>query len=91
MLLQSHDGEITLLPALPQAWQQGSVSGLCARGGFEVDLAWQEGALRRATLRSSRGGQANVRYGHEQLQVNVPAGSQRELEFEVASQKLRIE
>jgi alpha-L-fucosidase 2 len=62
MLLQSHDGEIHFLPALPLAWPSGSVRGLCARGGFVVDIAWQDGELVAATVDSKRGQPCVIRY-----------------------------
>jgi alpha-L-fucosidase 2 len=61
MLLQSHHGEIRLLPALPRAWPSGSVRGLRARGGYKVDISWRDGALVRATIRAQRAGQCVVR------------------------------
>lgn len=62
MLLQSQAGDIRLLPALPESWADGKVSGLCARAGFVIDLNWAEGALKQVKVYSKNGGNCNLTY-----------------------------
>ena len=74
MLLQSHAGFIHLLPSLPDAWSEGSVSGLEARGNFCLDLQWAEGQLREVKVTSRKGGKCILRYGEQQLTLQTRAG-----------------
>ena len=69
MLMQSHDGEINLLPALPVEWKSGYISGLKARGGFVVDLNWQEGRLKKVIIKGGHHSTATVRYKEQTWQV----------------------
>jgi alpha-L-fucosidase 2 len=81
MLLQSHIGEIHLLPALPSNWKDGEIKGLCARGGFEVDMKWESGKLIKAILYSKTGNNAMVRYNGKVLEIETKKDKSYLLEF----------
>ncbi|MFZ5517654.1 MAG: glycosyl hydrolase family 95 catalytic domain-containing protein [Candidatus Zhuqueibacterota bacterium] len=80
MLLQSHTGEIHLLPALPSAWPDGEVTGLCARGGFVIDMTWRAGRLSKVSLRSRIRGECKIRYRDTVADIKVEPGQTYALE-----------
>lgn len=74
-LLQSHQDEIHLLPALPTKWANGCIKGLCARGGFEVDIEWKDCILQNAAVYSNFNNICRIRYGSTKISFNADAGS----------------
>lgn len=77
MLVQSGDGCIELLPALPEAWQSGSVSGICARGGYEIDMTWNGGKVTKAVITGKVGGSVDVKYNGKMKTLKMKAGQKR--------------
>lgn len=79
MLMYSRPGRIELLPALPTAWRNGSISGLGARGGFQVDMTWREGKVTALTIRSVNGGKTTVESNGRSFAVSLRPGESRAL------------
>jgi len=79
MLMQSSDNEIHLLPALPDAWESGSLSGICARGGFEVSMVWDNGVLQNVNVYSKTGGSTTLISGDKQKHISLKKGRSIEL------------
>lgn len=80
MLIQSHDGQIELLPALPAAWPAGAVSGVLARGGFTLSIRWQDGRLAGGTIASPKGGACRLSYDDREVSVILNAGEVRQFD-----------
>ena len=81
MLMQSHVASLSplhavirLLPALPEAWNAGKVSGLCSRGGFEVSFEWKGGTVRTAHIKARKSGKVTLRYNGQSKTFNMRAG-----------------
>ena len=74
MLIQSGNGQIELLPALPEAWKDGKVSGLCARGGYEVSFEWKDGKVRDCSIKAKNKGTVTLLYNGQQKTVKLKAG-----------------
>ncbi|MFD2203420.1 glycosyl hydrolase family 95 catalytic domain-containing protein [Shivajiella indica] len=81
MLLQSHDGFIHLLPALPKAWEKGSIKGLKARGNYTLDISWENGELSNASVFSQLGGKVIIKYQSNEIDLELGKGERFELEL----------
>ena len=82
MLMQSHMGFIHLLPALPDAWREGSVKGLRARGNFTVDIYWKDGKLDKAVVVSGSGGPCDLHYGSKTKRIKTVKGKTYDVRFD---------
>ncbi|MFO7754600.1 MAG: glycoside hydrolase family 95 protein [Bacteroidales bacterium] len=76
MLVQSDEEKIYLLPALPEAWDKGSVEGVCARGGFELSLVWEDHRLKETVIRSRKGGSTALVYNGKQRDIDMQQGGE---------------
>jgi alpha-L-fucosidase 2 len=74
MLMQSHAGAIHLLPALPKAWNKGYIHGIIARGGFEVNIDWENGQLKKVTILSKLGNECKIKYGDKVISLKTEKG-----------------
>ena len=81
MLLQSQQGIIELLPACPEQWADGSVSGLCARGGYELDFSWKSGKVTAYTIKAKSAGRATLLVNGERQTLKLKAGQTKEVKL----------
>ena len=79
MLVQSTEQSITLLPALPEEWKDGRVKGICARGGFVIDMEWKDGKVTSAQITSKQGGKTRVHFNGTSRNIRLKAGESIEL------------
>lgn len=81
MLVQSNENEIRLLPALPDAWETGSVKGICARGGFEIAMEWDAKTLKKVTVFSKNGGKTTLICGDKNKAITLKKGQKLEINW----------
>ncbi|NDV81601.1 glycoside hydrolase N-terminal domain-containing protein [Bacteroides sp. 51] len=81
LLLQSHTEFIDILPALPTSWKNGKVTGLCARGGFIIDIEWKNSRLISTSIFSREGGECNIRYGDKTNKILTEIGNTYNITF----------
>ncbi len=81
MLVQSTGNEIYLLPALPDAWEQGSVKGICARGGYEISMDWENKTLKKLSVVAKVNGKTTLYYGNEKREISLKRGQALEMKW----------
>ncbi|TPG33406.1 glycosyl hydrolase family 95 catalytic domain-containing protein [Flavobacterium pectinovorum] len=81
MLVQSDENEIRLLPALPDAWETGSVKGICARGGFEIEMNWENKILKKVSVSSKTGGKTTLINGDKKQDITLKKGEKLEINW----------
>ena len=81
MLVQSDENEIRLLPALPDAWESGSVKGICARGGFEIAMEWSNKTVMVLNISSKNGGKTTLIYGDDKRDVVLKKGEKKTIQW----------
>jgi len=81
MLVQSSENEIHLLPAIPDAWNSGSVKGICARGGFEVSMDWKNKSVKKLSILAKNSGKTTLYFGSEKKEINLKKGQIFELKL----------
>ncbi|MDQ6528806.1 glycoside hydrolase family 95 protein [Flavobacterium sp. LHD-85] len=81
MLVQSDENEIRLLPALPDAWSEGSVKGICARGGFEIEMNWSNKKPEKVMVFSKNGGITTLIFGDKKQEIVLKKGEKKEINF----------
>jgi alpha-L-fucosidase 2 len=81
MLVQSNEDQIKLLPALPDVWESGSVKGICARGGFEISMEWNNKTLKKISVFSKKGGKTILLSGNKQKDISLKKGQRIEISW----------
>ncbi|WP_276379621.1 glycoside hydrolase family 95 protein [Flavobacterium sp. H4147] len=81
MLIQSDENEIRLLPALPDDWEEGSVKGICARGGFEIEMNWSNKKPQKVIISSKNGGKTTLIFGDKKQEIVLKKGEKKEVNF----------
>ena len=79
MLMQSSEEDITLLPALPEQWKDGSVKGICARGSFVIDMSWKDGKVTSLSITSRKGGKTRVYFNNKSVKINLKANETKQI------------